>query len=118
MRYGYIDLEDTYIKTSSTLDSELTAEELAARTRDALQAIRSTISEEIVRYPMPITACDVQYNHLLQARRQARAEMTHLQRMVEQGPLSIDTLRTFVHASETLDTREKAALLNLQFPTR
>lgn len=108
------DLEDKHIITSSTQDSVLSAEELATQIRDALHAIRRALNDEIVRYPMPITACDVQYNHLLQARRQARAEMTHLQRMVDQGSLSVDTLRMFLHESKSLDSREKTALLSLQ----
>ena len=47
--------------------------------RDALEARRKSINEEISSYPPPITGCDAQFNHLLEARKQLNRELGRLQ---------------------------------------
>ena len=47
--------------------------------RDALEARRRRINEEISAYPPPITVCDAQFNHLLEARKQLNRELGRLQ---------------------------------------
>ncbi|MDA7949341.1 MAG: hypothetical protein MPJ78_17915 [Hyphomicrobiaceae bacterium] len=47
--------------------------------RDALEARRKEINEEISAYPPPITGCDSQFNHLLEARQQLNRELGRLQ---------------------------------------
>ena len=36
--------------------------------REALEALRKSLLEQIQNYPPPITACDQQFNHLLEQR--------------------------------------------------
>ena len=47
--------------------------------REALEARRKEINEEISSYPPPITGCDAQFNHLLEARQNLNRELGRLQ---------------------------------------
>jgi|SoiMetStandDraft_5_1073268.scaffolds.fasta_scaffold417386_2 hypothetical protein len=46
--------------------------------RHRLQALMREVGEEISAYPRPITACDAQFNHLLELRRLLPAELARL----------------------------------------
>lgn len=54
-------------------DAELT------QTREALEAERLRIQREIVSYPMPIPACDVYFNDLLEQRSRICARLAALE---------------------------------------
>jgi hypothetical protein len=43
--------------------------------RNLLEQQRVRIQEEIANYPPPITACDAQFNHLLEQRSQIAREL-------------------------------------------
>jgi hypothetical protein len=46
--------------------------------RRGLEAMAERVADEIRTYPRPITACDAQFNHLLELRRQLPHELDHL----------------------------------------
>ncbi|MEM8743108.1 MAG: hypothetical protein AAGF14_00580 [Pseudomonadota bacterium] len=59
--------------------------------REALEARRRSINDEISSYPPPITGCDAQFNHLLEARTQLNKELGRLQDEIarDAGPAAI-----------------------------
>ena len=54
-------------------DAELT------QSREVLETERLRIQREIVSYPMPITACDVYFNDLLEQRNRICARLSALE---------------------------------------
>ena len=54
--------------------------------RLGLEALMHSVGEEIHTYPRPITACDAQFNHLLELRRQIPALLEQLA-AAEQDPI-------------------------------
>ena len=44
-----------------------------------LEASRQAVADELRRYPPTIPACDAQFNHLLEQRRQLSQELTRLE---------------------------------------
>ena len=46
--------------------------------RLGLESLSERVAEEIRAYPRPITACDAQFNHLLELRRQLPHELDRL----------------------------------------
>lgn len=73
-----------------------------------LEARRTALNEEIAGYPAPITACDAQFNHLLEARRQIRTELSRLEaaRAVPGTDVSLsEFLRssTFLHCDDEVN---------------
>ena len=52
--------------------------EAMAESRAALQSAQQTVAEEIRAYPMPISGCDAQFNHLLALRQQLGAALVAL----------------------------------------
>lgn len=64
--------------------------------RRGLEAMAEKVAEEIRAYPRPITACDAQFNHLLELRRQLPYELDRLQ-ATAQDPAA--TVAHFVAAS-------------------
>jgi hypothetical protein len=47
--------------------------------RRTLEALAASVTAEIVAYPRPITACDAQFNHLLELRRLVPQELQRLE---------------------------------------
>ena len=64
--------------------------------RLGLAALAERVAEEIRAYPRPITACDAQFNHLLELRRQLPDELDRLE-AAEQDPAA--TVAHFIAAS-------------------
>lgn len=64
--------------------------------RRGLEAMAERVAEEIRAYPRPITACDAQFNHLLELRRQLPHELDRL-RASAQDPTA--TVAHFVATS-------------------
>ncbi len=58
------------------------------------------ITDEILHYPPPIPACDVQFNHLLAQRSQIHQELNRLKEIVAQSEDQSDELQEFVDTSE------------------
>jgi len=54
--------------------------------RMELEARRAELKEQISTYPAPITACDAQFNHLLEERALLNAELGRLEGVIADGP--------------------------------
>jgi len=79
---------------------------LWSRIRDYLESARRRISQEIREYPTPITACDAQFNHLLEEQAGVSEELRRVGEAVDQGCQDTSTLRLlaeFARASRYLD---------------
>jgi hypothetical protein len=63
--------------------------------RHNLQALTHSVAQEISAYPRPITACDAQFNHLLELRRALPAELQRLDAAANAGT----TVADFVSSS-------------------
>ncbi|MDP6341934.1 MAG: hypothetical protein QF578_00615 [Alphaproteobacteria bacterium] len=64
--------------------------------RQALEQLSASVTEQIGSYPGPITACDAQFNHLLDLRRLLPSEIDRLDRAAEGDSESIEA---FLRAS-------------------
>ena len=64
--------------------------------RLGLEALAERVADEIRTYPRPITACDAQFNHLLELRRQLPHELDRLS-STAQDPVA--TVAQFIAAS-------------------
>jgi hypothetical protein len=58
--------------------------------RHGLQALAASVATEIRAYPRPITACDAQFNHLLELRRLVPLELQRLAAAAENPGATID----------------------------
>ncbi|MCA9917846.1 MAG: hypothetical protein KC445_07845 [Anaerolineales bacterium] len=83
-------------------------ESLWSKIEDYLLQEKQRIFDEIVNYPPPIPACDVQFNFLLAER---AAMMQDLQRLKGIAAGELATLRAFVQACKFFDDTLKASLL-------
>jgi hypothetical protein len=69
--------------------------------RRDLEALANNVAMEIRNYPRPITACDAQFNHLLELRRLVPEEMQRLEAAASDPEFTVDEfLRTSPCASE------------------
>ena len=69
--------------------------------RRDLEALASDVTAEIVAYPRPITACDAQFNHLLELRRLVPQELQRLEAAAGDPGFTIEEfLRTSACAAE------------------
>jgi len=64
--------------------------------RATLEALHQSVVEEIRAYPLPITACDAQFNRLLELRRLLPEELARLDAASDDAGASVDA---FVHTS-------------------
>lgn len=63
--------------------------------RRRLEALAGEVAAEIRTYPFPITACDAQFNHLLELRRLLPQELQRLETLAADPGSSVDDfLRT------------------------
>ncbi len=56
--------------------------------RRAIEDLQADVRRQIQSYPPPIPACDAQFNHLLELRRQLPAELDRLEAASVAGPLN------------------------------
>ena len=69
--------------------------------RRNLQTLATRVASEIRTYPRPITACDAQFNHLLELRRLVPEEMRRLDAAASDPEFTVEEfLRTSPCASE------------------
>jgi hypothetical protein len=68
--------------------------------RQRLEALAASVAAEIRAYPQPITACDAQFNHLLELRRLVPQELQRLEAAA--GDPAI-TLEDFIASSPCAD---------------
>ena len=59
--------------------------DVTQRRRDALAKERLRIQAEISGYPMPIPACDVYFNDLLEQRARICAELARMEELLKSG---------------------------------
>jgi len=81
-----------------------------------LEAKKNRIYDEILNYPPPIPACDVQFNHLLAERARLTAELNRLQDLSRQATNETEAaqlLKAFITSCEDIDTTA-AAEWNMQ----
>lgn len=76
-----------------------------------LEAKKKQIQDEIVNYPPPIPACDVQFNYLLEERARITQELSRLQ--ATSGKVQNDgdpagAIREFIRSCEYLEEGMKA----------
>jgi hypothetical protein len=64
--------------------------------RSGLEALAKSVAVEIRAYPRPITACDAQFNHLLELRRLVPLELQRLEAAANNPGMTIDE---FIHFS-------------------
>jgi hypothetical protein len=64
--------------------------------RRTLEALATDVTAEIVAYPRPITACDAQFNHLLELRRLVPQEMQRLEAAADDPGFTVEE---FIRAS-------------------
>ncbi len=58
--------------------------------RRRLEALKETVAEELRSYPPPITACDDQFNRLLELRRLLPRELARLDRAANDKSITIE----------------------------
>jgi hypothetical protein len=68
--------------------------------RLGLQALSQSVAQEISAYPRPITACDAQFNHLLELRRLLPVELQRLEAASEDPGASVED---FIRSSPCAD---------------
>jgi hypothetical protein len=74
--------------------------------RAHLEGMRNPINEEIRKYPLPIPACDLQYNHLLEERDRISRELMRLKAMSSKGLAGRDlgmAVEAFIDSSSCID---------------
>jgi transposase len=77
-----------------------------AAIRAHLQTVRARIFEQVRSYPPPITACDAQFNHLLEERERIAAELRRLDALIGAAPaggVPAAALAAFVRTSPYCD---------------
>jgi chorismate mutase len=88
---------------------------LWSRINEHLEREQRRISAEIHGYPTPITACDVQFNHLLEERASIAQELARLRDVSEssyRGGGSMELLAQFARSSRHLDESVRQSILS------
>lgn len=84
----------------SLLDSPLNSPPDWPDVRRRLLALMREVGAEISAYPRPITACDAQFNHLLELRRMLPGELARLETAAADPSTSVEA---FVRSSPCRD---------------
>lgn len=83
-----------------------------------LESVRTRVLEELRAYPPPITACDAQFNYLLEQRDAASEELARLEAISGSDLTAAECARAVREAiigSRVIDAAEQARLLT-KFP--
>jgi hypothetical protein len=78
---------------------------------DQLDEARRSILAEIRSYPPPITACDQQFNYLLEQRDRITEDLGRLALLQGQNPTAAAVLLDFIDTSECIPQALKARLV-------
>ena len=84
-----------------------------AELENHLKNARRSVFEQIRNYPPPITACDQQFNYLLEESDRLSGELSRLatvRRDYATGETDIEALVEFINASACIDNELKARL--------
>ncbi len=86
------------------------ANSLRSEIASCLERHRQRIFEEIKNYPTPITACDQQFNYLLEVQANVSGELRRLRGIFDELPKggnAIGLIEEFVRSSSCLDDEAK-----------
>ena len=75
--------------------------------RQHLEDARLRLHEEISGYPRPITACDAQFNYLLEKRTRLGSELGMLEELTSKlrhGDVDVSVIEAYVAASDHMDS--------------
>ena len=99
----------------STLNRTTTlAQSLWQKIESHLEQEKQQIFNEILHYPPPIPACDVQFNFLLAERAEITHELRRMHEMLAQGSHVLDqtrAMREFIESCKYVDGSLRANLL-------
>ena len=96
-------------------EKAISAEAVWQEVESHLEKEKQRIFDEILNYPPPIPACDVQFNFLLEERSKITQELRRVHEILEEGtgePDRISLLREFVKSCKYFDESLTAALLS------
>ena len=99
---------DTSRSTSAEESERELIQSIWAVVRDHLEVSSDRIREEIRNYPLPIPACDEQYNHLLQQRDRISRELGRMHESSKGCLTAKDTivqLEEFMRSSDFVDAQ-------------
>jgi len=77
---------------------------------DCLENRKARVYEEIKNYPTPITACDQQFNHLLDQLAKVCGELARMRRAASESSTSgdaMEVMRAFLESADFLDDELK-----------
>jgi hypothetical protein len=77
-----------------------------------LEMEKKRIFDEILSYPPPIPACDVQFNFLLEERAKISQELRRMREISENDANRIQSIREFIESCKYFDNELKAKLLS------
>ena len=100
--------------TSATIETPTAPAEAAWRRIHALlQSKWNRVQEQIRRYPMPIPACDADFNFLLAERERLSEELSRLDRVMERAARvdAAGAIDEFLRASRLLSDAEKRQIV-------
>ncbi len=81
--------------------------------RERLEQHKSRINVELRNYPPPITACDQQFNYLLEQRASVESEISQITSSEAHctGPDAVKVITKFLSASRWIDAAEARTIL-------
>jgi len=91
------------------------ADSLRSEIASCLEVQKQRLFEEIRHYPSPITACDQQFNYLLEQQTQVAGELQRLRGLFHELPADGSALRLiaeFVRSSSCFDDEAKQRILS------
>ena len=77
-----------------------------------LEIEKKRIFDEILNYPPPIPACDVQFNFLLEERSKITEELRRMRKISENDANGVQSIREFVESCEYFNNLLEAKLLS------
>lgn len=80
---------------------------------ECLEGQKARIYEEIRNYPTPITACDQQFNYLLEEQAKVAGELARMRRAIAEASTrgdAIDAIDAFIQSSPCIDGELKQRL--------
>ena len=98
-------------KTQYKVKDTMALEAIWLEIRSYLEKKKNEIHDEIVKYPPPIPACDVQFNYLLEERTRITQELSRVRALSGNGTNSDDSvrlLREFIDSCACIDDALKA----------
>ena len=89
------------------------AQSLWTEIANCLEKQKTRVYEEIRNYPTPITACDQQFNFLLDEQTKIRGELTRMRRVINDCSArsdAIEMINEFIKSSDCIDVELKQSI--------